>query len=76
MTAFERELGTALSVNTFPLGHPVPGLPEFVSQLLTAFETYDAPVDIGELSARYDVAPMMLRDFVHSFVAEHSELVG
>jgi NADH dehydrogenase len=69
VAAFEHELGHPLRVETVPPGQPVPGMPDFVTQLLAAFESYDSPIDMSELSSTYDIEPTDLRDFVRSFVA-------
>ena len=69
VAAFERELGRDIPVHTVPLGQPVPGMPELITGLLAALETYDSPLDSSALAATYGVAPTSLAEFVHSFVA-------
>lgn len=69
--AFERELGHDVPVRTVPAGEPVPGLPTFVSDLLSALDTYDSPIDMTEVTLTYGVAPTPLADFVRAFLAAH-----
>jgi NADH dehydrogenase len=66
---FERELRRDVPIQTVPMGSQVPGLPELVSGLLTSLETYDSPIDMTEIAARYGITPTPLRTFVHGFVA-------
>lgn len=70
--AFERELGRSIKVASVPLGHKVPDLPDFVSELLTALETYDSRMETASLAARYSVSPTTLAEFVHAFVTTSS----
>jgi NADH dehydrogenase len=74
--AFEQELGRALPVETVPPFNAVPGLPDFLAQLLSAFETYDSPIDMTELSSTYGVKPTDVRDFVRTFLAASREQVA
>lgn len=67
--AFEAVHDHEVPVRWLPLGTSVPGLPTFVSDLLTALETYDSPLDMTELRETYGVAPTTLADFVADFVA-------
>jgi len=66
--AFEQELGRGLSVRTISPGEPVTGLPDTISPLLAALDTYDSPLEMSELSSTYGVPPTALADFVHGFV--------
>lgn len=68
VAAFERELSQRLPVQTVAPGEPVPGLPDFVSQLLATLEAYDSPIDMGELAATYKVALTSHDEFVRGFV--------
>jgi uncharacterized protein YbjT (DUF2867 family) len=45
VATFAQELGRDIPVRTLPPGTPVPGMPDAVSGLLTALETYDSPID-------------------------------
>ena len=66
---FSAELGREIPVQTVSPGEPVPGLPDFVAQLLASLELYESPLDMSELSRTFGVKPTALRDFVRSFVA-------
>lgn len=52
---FERELGRPIPIETVPVGERLAGLPDFVTGLLTALETYDSSLDMGETARRYGV---------------------
>jgi uncharacterized protein YbjT (DUF2867 family) len=67
--AFAQELGREVTVVSVRLGAPVPGLPGFVSDLLTALDTYDSPLDMTILSRTYGVPPTGIVDFVHDLLA-------
>lgn len=69
VAAFEQELGHDVPVRTIPLGERVPGLPDVMSELLAALDTYDSPMDMSELASTYGVTPTSLADFVRGFVA-------
>ena len=71
VAAFEQELGREVPVLTMPLGQPVPGMPSIVSELLTALETYDSPLDMTDMAAAYPIPLTTLADFVRSFMAAH-----
>jgi uncharacterized protein YbjT (DUF2867 family) len=68
VAAFETELGREVPVRWIDPGEPVPGIPEVIHPLMWAFETYDSPLDMRELSARFGVTPTPLADHVRSFV--------
>ncbi|MDQ3735449.1 MAG: hypothetical protein M3400_15895, partial [Actinomycetota bacterium] len=68
VSAFEHELGREVPVRTVEPGEPVPGLPEVITPLLSALNTYDSPMDMSQLASQYGVRPTTLADFVHGFV--------
>ncbi len=72
--AFGRELGQDIPVHTVALGQQVPGMPDFVSGLLAALDTYDSPIDSSALAAAYGITPTALADFVHRVATEHRSL--
>lgn len=76
VAAFEKELGREVSLQTVPLGQPVPGMPDLLSGFLTALETYDSPLDMSQLSRTYGVAPTALQDWVHGFVTMNDRTPG
>lgn len=69
VAAFERELQREVPVRFVPVGEAVPGLPDPISGLLAALETYDSPVDMSGLSTRFGIRPTSLADFVHGVVS-------
>ncbi len=69
---FARELGREVPVRLVPLGTPIADLPDAVSGMLTALETYDSPVDMTEPSRTFGVLPSTVDDFVRDLVAGRS----
>ena len=55
VTTLERELGRPVPLETVAVGQHLPGLPDFVTGLVTALEMYDTPLDMSETSATYGV---------------------
>lgn len=51
----EREVGRPIAIETVPVGEQLPGLPEFVTGLMTALEMYDSPLDMSQTAAVYGV---------------------
>jgi NADH dehydrogenase len=68
VAVFERELGRPVPIDTVAIGEPVPGMPEMIAGLLAVLESYDSPLEMSELAARYGIRPTSLEDFVHRFV--------
>jgi hypothetical protein len=71
----ERELGQNIPVRTVPLGQTIPGMPQFLTELLAGLETYDSPIDSESLGAQYGIKPTPLADFVRSVVSERPQPV-
>lgn len=69
IAAFEHELDRPVRVHTLPVGQPAPGLPEFVTGLLTLLDGYDSPLDMTQTTATYGIEPTHLESFVHAFVS-------
>ena len=72
--AFEQELGRPIPVHTVPLGDPAPGMPDFMTELLSALETYDSPIDSSALADSYGVTQTSLDAFVRGVVADTSRV--
>ena len=68
VAAFERHLGRPIDVRTVPVGKSVPGMPDFMVQLLTALEMYDSPLDMSELAEMYGVRGTSLGEFLSGAV--------
>lgn len=66
---FSEVLGREIPVQTVPPGQPIPGLPDFVAELLASLEFYESPLDMSELSRTFGVKTTSLHDFVRGFVA-------
>lgn len=63
VATYERVLGRDISVNWVAPGDPVPGLPDPMSALLAAQETYDSAVPMEETAAHYGLELTSLEDF-------------
>lgn len=68
IAAFEAELGRNVPVQHTAAGDAIPGLPEFVTQLLTALDGYDSEIDMTITSERYGVPPTPLSQFVRDLL--------
>ena len=73
--AFEQELGRSIPVHVVPLGDAAPGMPHFMTELLSALETYDSPIDSSALADSYGVALTSLGEFVQGVAAGSAERV-
>jgi len=62
--AVERELGRPIRLETIPVGQRLPGVPGFVTDLVTALEMYDTPLDMRETTSIYGVDPTSLTSWV------------
>ena len=62
--AVERELGRPVRLETIPVGQRLPGVPDFVTDLVTALEMYDTPLDMRETTSIYGVDPTSLTSWV------------
>ncbi len=62
--AVERELGRPIRLETIPVGQRLPGVPDFVTDLVTALEMYDTPLDMRETTSIYGVDPTSLTSWV------------
>jgi uncharacterized protein YbjT (DUF2867 family) len=61
---FEQELGRPVPLETVPVGQRLPGLPDFVTDLVTALEMYDTPLDVRQTATLYGVEPTPLSAWV------------
>lgn len=68
VNTFSEVLGREIPVHTVPQGEPVPGLPDFVAELLASLELYESPLDMSEPSRTFEVRTTSLHDFVRGFV--------
>lgn len=76
VAAFAQALGTDVAVATVAPGQPVPGMPDFLTGLLAALETYDSPIDSSALAAAYGIRPTTLADFTHDVVTATRQHAG
>ena len=71
---FAQVLGRQIDVRTVAPGEPVPGLPDFVAELLTSLEFYESPLVMSELSRTFGVKTTSLKDFVRAFVTDFEQI--
>ncbi|WP_051477025.1 SDR family oxidoreductase [Arthrobacter sp. Br18] len=64
VTCFEEHLGRPIEVHTASPGDPIPAMPGFLVELLTALDGYDSPVPMADLARTYGITPTTLADFV------------
>ena len=69
IATFGRVLGRDIDVQTVAIGEKVPGLPDFVVELMTSLEFYESPVDMSEASKTFGVEPTSLEDFARAMTA-------
>jgi uncharacterized protein YbjT (DUF2867 family) len=76
IAAFEQELGHSIPVRSLSLGEPLPGFPPAVTELVTALETYDSPIDMSGPASTYGVTPSPVADFIRDFIGVHAGAGG
>jgi uncharacterized protein YbjT (DUF2867 family) len=69
VAAYERVLGRSLEVRHLKAGEPLPGAPEFVSQMLAALDTYDSPIPMEETARTFGVQLTTLDEFARRSVS-------
>lgn len=60
----ERVLGCSLQVQTVAPGELLPGLPDFVAELMASFETYDSMIDMAQTAGTFSVQQTTMDEFV------------
>lgn len=65
----ERVLGRAIEVRYSALGEPLPGLPPVVSELATAFETYETVIDTRDVASAFGVRLTSVEEYVRGMLA-------
>ena len=69
VATFERVLGYEIPVQFISPGEPVPGVPEFVAQMLPALETFDSSVPMRETARTFGVELTPLETFARVALA-------
>ncbi len=64
VTAVGKALGTTLPVQYLPPGSPVPLLPDEVSGLLNAMETFESFVDMSKTAPEFGINPTTLDEYI------------
>ena len=73
---FEQQLGHPVALRSVPPGAAVPGLPDFVAELIATLDTYDSKIDSSELAHTYGVTPTPVAEFVRDFIAAGHQRTG
>ena len=60
-------MGQSLPINYIPVGETVPLIPESMSPLMSAFETYEDSIEMRETAAVYGIEPTPLTAFAKRF---------
>ncbi len=69
VAAFERALGNrAIQVNQVAPGQPIPGLPDFMSEMAAGLEFFDSPIDMTDISRRFGIRLVNIDEFARDFV--------
>ena len=55
VSTVEQETGRNNPMESVPMGGQLPGLPDFVTGIMTGLETFDSPIDMGETASTYGV---------------------
>lgn len=66
---FERQLGREIPVRSIAPGESIPGLPDVISQLAAAFDTFDSPIDMTETAQTFGVSLTPVEDLVRRQLA-------
>jgi hypothetical protein len=48
-------------------------MPDVMTQLITALDTYDSPLDMSDLAKSFSIAPTFLAAFVRAFIATNRD---
>jgi uncharacterized protein YbjT (DUF2867 family) len=76
VAAVSRALGRSIPVRTVAPGQMVPGLPDFVTGLMTFLETFDSVLDMTETARTFGVQQTTLEAFVHASVVREPASAG
>jgi uncharacterized protein YbjT (DUF2867 family) len=69
VAAYERVLGRSLEVRHLKAGEPLPGAPEFISQMLAALDTYDSPIPMEETARTFGIQLTSVDEFARRNVS-------
>jgi uncharacterized protein YegP (UPF0339 family) len=61
VTSIEDEIGRHNPMEAVPMGGQLPGLPDFVTGIMTGLESYDSPIDMTETASTYglELTPLL-----------------
>lgn len=74
VAAYERALGRPIEVRYVPAGEQLPGLPPFVSGVLSMLESYDSVIPMDSLAAEFQVRQVSLDDSVPELLGAQRQL--
>jgi uncharacterized protein YbjT (DUF2867 family) len=67
--AYEEASGRAIAIRSVPPGEPIPGVPEAVSGIAAALESFDTVIPMEEMARQYGVTQTSVLDFARARVA-------
>jgi uncharacterized protein YbjT (DUF2867 family) len=67
--AYEEASGRAIAIQSVAPGEPIPGVPEAVSGLAAALESFDTVIPMREMARQYGVIQTSVPDFARARVA-------
>ncbi len=70
ITAFESTLGRKIPVRSVPPRSSVPGLPQFMSDMMTFMETFDSPLNMTETARTFGVTLTTLEEFMRNRIGQ------
>jgi uncharacterized protein YbjT (DUF2867 family) len=68
IAVYERLLGRQIEVRFVPMGESLPGLPDFVSGLMNALETYDSVIEMEALSHEFGIRLVPLDESIQKLL--------
>jgi uncharacterized protein YbjT (DUF2867 family) len=68
IAVYERLLGRRIEVRFVPIGEPLPGLPDFVSGLMNALETYDSVIEMDALAHEFEMRLVPLEQSIQKLL--------
>ena len=71
-TIYERVLGHPVTVNSVPIGQPVPGLEPGMQPLVASFEAFDSPMEMKELTRTFGIQLTPLEQAVRRMITKPS----
>ncbi len=66
---FGRAIGNrSIEIKNIAPGQPIPGLPDFASEMAAGLDQFDSPIEMTELSKKFGITLITLEEFARTFV--------